>query len=241
MAKLPPAGASYDLHTKLEAYGRNGVRDYVVWRILGPGSGLVRSPRRPLRPAAARRRRPAEEHCLSRGCGSIRRHWFAAIWPKCWRWFRRELRVEKPATSSRGSIRRDKQVPSTPPSQESESANLSHSFEVVEASLTNTQAVALPQSLFVSAAASPATCHFTERAQSTIHCRRAVNCASLFMRDSSPQLVGQSSRPSPRRPQFSLDQCLPVQPAHHEARPLPFPGPTASGPSTRPDVAVGRR
>ena len=33
-AEVSASGASYDLHAKLEAYRRNGVREYVVWRVL---------------------------------------------------------------------------------------------------------------------------------------------------------------------------------------------------------------
>jgi Uma2 family endonuclease len=34
VAEVSASSASYDLHTKLEAYRRNGVREYVVWRVL---------------------------------------------------------------------------------------------------------------------------------------------------------------------------------------------------------------
>ena len=34
VGEIAASSASYDLHTKLEAYRRNGVRDYVVWRVL---------------------------------------------------------------------------------------------------------------------------------------------------------------------------------------------------------------
>ena len=33
-AEIASSSASYDLHTKLEAYRRNGVREYLVWRVL---------------------------------------------------------------------------------------------------------------------------------------------------------------------------------------------------------------
>ena len=32
--EVAASSASYDLHTKLEAYRRNGVREYIVWRVL---------------------------------------------------------------------------------------------------------------------------------------------------------------------------------------------------------------
>ena len=34
IAEIAASSASYDLHTKLEAYRRNGVKEYVVWRVL---------------------------------------------------------------------------------------------------------------------------------------------------------------------------------------------------------------
>ena len=34
VAEVAASSASYDLHTKLEAYRRNGVREYIVWRTL---------------------------------------------------------------------------------------------------------------------------------------------------------------------------------------------------------------
>lgn len=34
VAEVASSSASYDLHTKLEAYRRNGVREYLVWRVL---------------------------------------------------------------------------------------------------------------------------------------------------------------------------------------------------------------
>ena len=34
VAEVSASSASYDLHTKLDAYRRNGVKEYVVWRVL---------------------------------------------------------------------------------------------------------------------------------------------------------------------------------------------------------------
>jgi Uma2 family endonuclease len=34
VAEVAASSASYDLHTKLEVYRRNGVREYIVWRVL---------------------------------------------------------------------------------------------------------------------------------------------------------------------------------------------------------------
>ena len=34
MVEVSASGASYDLHDKKEAYRRNGVREYIVWRVL---------------------------------------------------------------------------------------------------------------------------------------------------------------------------------------------------------------
>ncbi len=34
VAEVAASSASYDLHTKLEVYRRNGVREYLVWRVL---------------------------------------------------------------------------------------------------------------------------------------------------------------------------------------------------------------
>src|SRR5262245_58051735 len=34
VAEVASSSASYDLHTKLEVYRRNGVREYIVWRVL---------------------------------------------------------------------------------------------------------------------------------------------------------------------------------------------------------------
>jgi Uma2 family endonuclease len=34
VAEVVASSASYDLHSKLEAYRRNGVREYIVWRVL---------------------------------------------------------------------------------------------------------------------------------------------------------------------------------------------------------------
>jgi Uma2 family endonuclease len=34
VAEIASSSASYDLHVKLEAYRRNGVREYIVWRVL---------------------------------------------------------------------------------------------------------------------------------------------------------------------------------------------------------------
>jgi Uma2 family endonuclease len=34
IGEISASSASYDLHTKLEAYRRNGVQEYVVWRLL---------------------------------------------------------------------------------------------------------------------------------------------------------------------------------------------------------------
>ncbi len=33
VAEIAPSSASYDLHAKLNAYRRNGVREYIVWRV----------------------------------------------------------------------------------------------------------------------------------------------------------------------------------------------------------------
>ena len=37
VAEIAASSASYDLHDKLHAYRRNGVREYLVWRTLDPG------------------------------------------------------------------------------------------------------------------------------------------------------------------------------------------------------------
>ena len=34
VAEVAASSASYDLHTKLQVYRRNGVREYLVWRVL---------------------------------------------------------------------------------------------------------------------------------------------------------------------------------------------------------------
>jgi Uma2 family endonuclease len=34
VAEIASSSASYDLHVKMEAYRRNGVREYIVWRVL---------------------------------------------------------------------------------------------------------------------------------------------------------------------------------------------------------------
>jgi Uma2 family endonuclease len=34
VAEVASSSASYDLHTKLETYRRNGVKEYIVWRVL---------------------------------------------------------------------------------------------------------------------------------------------------------------------------------------------------------------
>ena len=34
MAEVAASSASYDLHAKLRVYRRNGVREYIVWRVL---------------------------------------------------------------------------------------------------------------------------------------------------------------------------------------------------------------
>src|SRR5262249_33252195 len=34
VAEVAASSASYDLHTKLNVYRRNGVREYIVWRVL---------------------------------------------------------------------------------------------------------------------------------------------------------------------------------------------------------------
>ena len=38
VAEVASSSVSYDLHAKLHVYRRNGVREYVVWRVLEPVS-----------------------------------------------------------------------------------------------------------------------------------------------------------------------------------------------------------
>jgi Uma2 family endonuclease len=37
LAEVAASSASYDLHDKLEAYRRNGIKEYVVWQVLEQG------------------------------------------------------------------------------------------------------------------------------------------------------------------------------------------------------------
>ena len=56
IAEIAGSSASYDLHDKLHAYRRNGVREYLVWRTLDRGIDwfeLVDGVYRPLQPDAA--------------------------------------------------------------------------------------------------------------------------------------------------------------------------------------------
>ena len=46
IAEIAVSSVSYDLHDKLRAYHRNGVREYLVWRSLGLGHRLVCASRR---------------------------------------------------------------------------------------------------------------------------------------------------------------------------------------------------
>ena len=46
VAEVASSSASYDLHAKLRVYRRNGVREYIVWRVLDRGDRLVRPARR---------------------------------------------------------------------------------------------------------------------------------------------------------------------------------------------------
>ena len=54
VVEIVASSTSVDLHDKLRAYRRNGVREYVVWRTQGTPDRLVRTDGRRL-PAVARR------------------------------------------------------------------------------------------------------------------------------------------------------------------------------------------
>ena len=54
IVEIASSSASHDLHEKLNAYRRNGVREYVVWRVLDEGGRLVRPLRGPVRTVATR-------------------------------------------------------------------------------------------------------------------------------------------------------------------------------------------
>ena len=43
VAEVAASSVSYDLHDKLKAIERNGVREYIVWRVLDHADRLVRS------------------------------------------------------------------------------------------------------------------------------------------------------------------------------------------------------
>jgi Uma2 family endonuclease len=49
VAEVASSSASYDLNTKLETYRRNGVKEYIVWRVLDRELRLVRPSRGKIR------------------------------------------------------------------------------------------------------------------------------------------------------------------------------------------------
>ena len=65
IAEVSASSASYDLHEKLRAYQRNGVREIPGVACLGLGHRLVRASGRPLRATAADRRGPLPQRGLS--------------------------------------------------------------------------------------------------------------------------------------------------------------------------------
>ena len=89
VAEVAANSASLDLHTKLNVYRRNGVREYLVWRVLeqqfdwfvlragqyqplcadGRGTAVQRSVSRLV---AGRRRVDARRHAAGAGCGAAR-------------------------------------------------------------------------------------------------------------------------------------------------------------------------
>jgi len=54
VAEIAASSVSYDLHEKLKAYRRNGVKEYIVWRVLDKIARLVQIARRRVRAAATR-------------------------------------------------------------------------------------------------------------------------------------------------------------------------------------------
>ena len=66
VAEVASSSASYDLHVKLHVYRRSGVREYLVWRVLGQADRLVCAPRGTIRATCPRLGRDPQEHGLSR-------------------------------------------------------------------------------------------------------------------------------------------------------------------------------
>ena len=74
---------SYDLHAKLHVYRRNGVREYIVWRVLEREIDWF------VLRAGQYERLPVDAQGLLRsqvfpGYGSTRRRCYGAIWRPCW-------------------------------------------------------------------------------------------------------------------------------------------------------------
>ena len=78
VAEVASSSVSYDLGTKLNAYRRNGVREYVVWRVLDRQLDWFVNRRRAIRSALARSRTGSSGAPSSPVSGSIRpRYWLA--------------------------------------------------------------------------------------------------------------------------------------------------------------------
>ncbi len=54
VAEVASSSVSYDLNTKLEVYRRNGVREYLVWRVRDRADRLVRAEATEIRKVASR-------------------------------------------------------------------------------------------------------------------------------------------------------------------------------------------
>ena len=66
VAEVAASSASYDLNIKLDVYRRNGVREYLVWRVHDRQIDWFVLERQEVRAFAARRVRPVPEQGLSR-------------------------------------------------------------------------------------------------------------------------------------------------------------------------------
>jgi Uma2 family endonuclease len=67
VVEVASSSASYDLHAKLQVYRRNGVREYVVWRMLDQEIDWF-----VLREGQYERLQPAPDGCLrSEDCGTV--------------------------------------------------------------------------------------------------------------------------------------------------------------------------
>ena len=86
VAEVASSSASIDLNTKRDVYRRNGVREYIVWRVLEDALDwfVLRGEQfQPLTPDAQGWLRSE----VFPGLWLDPRRWCGATWPGCWRWF----------------------------------------------------------------------------------------------------------------------------------------------------------